>query len=160
MSRSQIALMIDSLTSTRIKRLIQSVVYLPHFISWVIIVSLFQQFLGGTGVVLPVGRLAHLLEMLVLVGFGLAVKFGKSCRRGGQGLFVSAHFAALIAGLLVGGQKLLVRLMISLAQRRHTRAQLGQALAHAAQFRLQIHRQAAFVPEGRLVGLDLLANAR
>jgi putative aldouronate transport system permease protein len=46
-----IALMIDSLTSTRIRRFIQSVVYLPHFISWVIIVSLFQQFLGGTGVV-------------------------------------------------------------------------------------------------------------
>jgi len=45
-----IALVVDSLTSTGIRRLVQSVIYLPHFISWVIIVSLFQQFLGGTGV--------------------------------------------------------------------------------------------------------------
>jgi putative aldouronate transport system permease protein len=45
-----LALIIDSLTSTRIRRFVQSVIYLPHFISWVIIVSLFQQFLGGTSV--------------------------------------------------------------------------------------------------------------
>lgn len=46
-----LALVIDSLASTRIRRFVQSVVYLPHFISWVIIVSLFQQLLGGTSVV-------------------------------------------------------------------------------------------------------------
>jgi putative aldouronate transport system permease protein len=46
-----LALVIDSLISTRMRRLVQSVVYLPHFISWVIIVSLFQQMLGGTGVI-------------------------------------------------------------------------------------------------------------
>lgn len=46
-----LALLLNSLVSTRIKRVVQSVVYLPHFISWVIIVALFDQILGGAGVV-------------------------------------------------------------------------------------------------------------
>ena len=46
-----LALIVDSVTSSRIRRFVQSVVYLPHFISWVIIVSLFQQLFGGTGVI-------------------------------------------------------------------------------------------------------------
>lgn len=44
-----VALLLHSVTSTAVKRWIQSVVYLPHFISWVIVVALFQQILGGTG---------------------------------------------------------------------------------------------------------------
>ena len=46
-----LALIIDSVTSSRVRRFVQSAVYLPHFISWVIIVSLFQQLFGGTGVI-------------------------------------------------------------------------------------------------------------
>jgi putative aldouronate transport system permease protein len=46
-----LALLLHSLTSTTVKRLVQNVVYLPHFISWVIVVALFQQILGGAGVV-------------------------------------------------------------------------------------------------------------
>jgi putative aldouronate transport system permease protein len=45
-----LALLLHSLTHTRIKRFVQSAVYLPHFISWVIVVALFQQMLGATGV--------------------------------------------------------------------------------------------------------------
>jgi putative aldouronate transport system permease protein len=30
---------------------LQSIVYLPHFISWVIVISIWQQILGGTGIV-------------------------------------------------------------------------------------------------------------
>jgi putative aldouronate transport system permease protein len=45
-----LALLLHSLVHTRIKRFVQSVVYLPHFISWVIVVALFQQMLGSTGV--------------------------------------------------------------------------------------------------------------
>jgi putative aldouronate transport system permease protein len=45
-----LALLLHSLTQLRIKRFVQSVVYLPHFISWVIVVALFQQILGATGV--------------------------------------------------------------------------------------------------------------
>jgi putative aldouronate transport system permease protein len=46
-----LALMLSSLVSTNLRRTIQSVVYLPHFISWVIIVALFQQIFGGAGLV-------------------------------------------------------------------------------------------------------------
>ena len=46
-----LALLLNSLISTPLRRLIQSVVYLPHFISWVIIVAIFDQILGGAGVI-------------------------------------------------------------------------------------------------------------
>lgn len=44
-----LALMLNSLISEPLKRAMQSVLYLPHFISWVIIVALWQQVLGGDG---------------------------------------------------------------------------------------------------------------
>lgn len=46
-----LALLLNSLVSTHVKRWLQSIVYLPHFISWVIVISIWQQILGGTGVV-------------------------------------------------------------------------------------------------------------
>lgn len=46
-----LALLINSILNDKIKRFVQSVLYLPHFISWVIIISIFQQFLGGDGFV-------------------------------------------------------------------------------------------------------------
>jgi putative aldouronate transport system permease protein len=45
-----LAMLLHSLTGTRVKRFVQSVVYLPHFVSWVIVIALFQQMLGATGV--------------------------------------------------------------------------------------------------------------
>ncbi|WP_198664436.1 ABC transporter permease [Jiangella endophytica] len=45
-----LALLLNSLLSDRIKRIVQSVVYLPHFIGWVIVVSLWQEIFGGAGV--------------------------------------------------------------------------------------------------------------
>jgi putative aldouronate transport system permease protein len=45
-----LALMLQGVMSTKVRRVIQSVVYLPHFISWVIVVSLWQQVLGGSGI--------------------------------------------------------------------------------------------------------------
>jgi putative aldouronate transport system permease protein len=45
------ALMLNGIMSVRIRRIVQNIVYLPHFLSWVIVVALFQQILGGTGVV-------------------------------------------------------------------------------------------------------------
>jgi len=45
-----LALMLHGVISTRVRRVIQSVVYLPHFISWVIVVALWQQVLGGSGI--------------------------------------------------------------------------------------------------------------
>jgi putative aldouronate transport system permease protein len=46
-----LALLLHSLVGTTVKRFVQSVVYLPHFLSWVIVVALFQHMLGGAGVV-------------------------------------------------------------------------------------------------------------
>jgi putative aldouronate transport system permease protein len=44
-----VALLLNSLLSERIKRIVQSVLYLPHFMSWVIVVALFQSMLGNAG---------------------------------------------------------------------------------------------------------------
>jgi putative aldouronate transport system permease protein len=46
-----LALLLNSLVSDRIKRVIQSIVYLPHFLSWVIVISLWMQVFGGDGFV-------------------------------------------------------------------------------------------------------------
>ena len=44
-----LALLLNSILSEPVKRFMQSVLYLPHFISWVIIIALWQQILGGGG---------------------------------------------------------------------------------------------------------------
>ncbi|GAB2597477.1 ABC transporter permease subunit [Pseudactinotalea suaedae] len=44
-----LALLMNSMLSERLKRAVQSVLYLPHFLSWVIVVAIFQQVLGGSG---------------------------------------------------------------------------------------------------------------
>ncbi|MEU4745791.1 ABC transporter permease subunit [Actinosynnema sp. NPDC023658] len=46
-----LALLLHSLVGSTIRQFVQSVVYLPHFLSWVIVLALFQQMLGGAGVV-------------------------------------------------------------------------------------------------------------
>ncbi|ANY09686.1 polysaccharide ABC transporter ATP-binding protein [Pseudonocardia sp. HH130630-07] len=44
-----LALLLNSLLSDRLKQIVQSILYLPHFLSWVIVVAVFQHMLGGTG---------------------------------------------------------------------------------------------------------------
>lgn len=44
-----LAILLDSLLSRRLRSMIQSVVTLPHFFSMVMVVSIFDQMLGGTG---------------------------------------------------------------------------------------------------------------
>src|SRR5919204_1097274 len=44
-----LALLLNSMISEPAKRFMQSVLYLPHFISWVIIIALWQQLFGGAG---------------------------------------------------------------------------------------------------------------
>lgn len=46
-----IALLLNGILSDRVKRAVQSVLYLPHFLSWVVVVAVFQQFLGGGGLI-------------------------------------------------------------------------------------------------------------
>ncbi|WP_203708614.1 ABC transporter permease [Asanoa iriomotensis] len=44
-----LALLLDSLISERLKRIVQTILYLPHFLSWVIVISIFNELLGGSG---------------------------------------------------------------------------------------------------------------
>lgn len=46
-----LAVLLNAVALPLARRFVQSVIYLPHFLSWVIIVALFQQILGGAGVV-------------------------------------------------------------------------------------------------------------
>ena len=44
-----LALLLNSMVSEKMKRSMQTIVYLPHFLSWVIIISIWRQFFGGAG---------------------------------------------------------------------------------------------------------------
>lgn len=44
-----LALLLNSLIRPAMRATIQAIVYLPHFFSWVLVVSVFQQLLGGAG---------------------------------------------------------------------------------------------------------------
>lgn len=46
-----LALLLNSIINERVKRTIQSIVYLPHFLSWVIVIAMWQQIFGGSGFV-------------------------------------------------------------------------------------------------------------
>lgn len=44
-----LALLLNSVLTPSIRTAIQSIVYLPHFFSWVLVVTIFQQMFGGAG---------------------------------------------------------------------------------------------------------------
>jgi putative aldouronate transport system permease protein len=44
-----LAILLNGVASARLRSFIQSVVYLPHFFSWVLVVTFFVQMLGGAG---------------------------------------------------------------------------------------------------------------
>ncbi len=46
-----LALLLNSMIHERLKRLMQSILYLPHFLSWVIIIALWTQIFGGNGLI-------------------------------------------------------------------------------------------------------------
>lgn len=46
-----VAITLHTLLSNKLRQLVQSILYLPHFMSWVIVVAVFQQVLGGTGMI-------------------------------------------------------------------------------------------------------------
>jgi putative aldouronate transport system permease protein len=60
-----LALFLNSLISERLKRTIQTVVYLPHFISWVIVIAIWQKILGGAG------PIAEMFELIGLHGVNI-----------------------------------------------------------------------------------------
>ncbi|TDE96016.1 sugar ABC transporter permease [Occultella glacieicola] len=60
-----LALLLNSVITPAIRTTIQSVVYLPHFFSWVLVVTIFQQLLGGAG------QLHRILEGAGFSGFDI-----------------------------------------------------------------------------------------
>ncbi|MFC5827995.1 ABC transporter permease [Nonomuraea insulae] len=44
-----LAIMLNSVLSSKVRSFFQAVVYLPHFFSWVLVITLFQEMLGGAG---------------------------------------------------------------------------------------------------------------
>jgi putative aldouronate transport system permease protein len=46
-----LALLLNSIMSNRVRTVVQSVVYLPHFFSWVLAITIFQEMLGGAGAI-------------------------------------------------------------------------------------------------------------
>ncbi|WP_250562766.1 ABC transporter permease [Sphaerisporangium fuscum] len=46
-----LAVLLNTVAVPFARRFVQSVIYLPHFLSWVVIIALFQQIAGGAGVV-------------------------------------------------------------------------------------------------------------
>jgi putative aldouronate transport system permease protein len=62
-----LALLLNSLAGERLKRLMQSILYLPHFLSWVIVVALFQQMLGNAGM-LNTFLVQHDLPIVHIIG--------------------------------------------------------------------------------------------
>ncbi|WP_426225803.1 ABC transporter permease [Pseudarthrobacter sp. DSP2-3-2b1] len=61
-----LALLLNSLMSNGIKQWVQSILYLPHFMSWVIVVAIFQQMLGGGGLLNAMLRSADLATVSII----------------------------------------------------------------------------------------------
>ncbi|MCL6423261.1 ABC transporter permease subunit [Brachybacterium sp. JHP9] len=57
-----IALLLNSVLAPGVRTAIQSIVYLPHFFSWVLVVTIFQQILGGAGLLNRLLRQAGLIS--------------------------------------------------------------------------------------------------
>jgi putative aldouronate transport system permease protein len=44
-----LALLLNSILTERIRSIVQAITFLPHFYSWVLVITLFQQMIGGAG---------------------------------------------------------------------------------------------------------------
>ncbi|MEV5613113.1 ABC transporter permease subunit [Streptomyces sp. NPDC052225] len=51
-----LALLINSIIRPRVRALSQAIMYLPHFFSWVLVVTVFQQMFGGAGLIAQILR--------------------------------------------------------------------------------------------------------
>jgi putative aldouronate transport system permease protein len=55
-----LALLLNSVISRRLRSVIQAITFLPHFYSWVLVVTLFQQMIGGAGLLNTFLRRHHM----------------------------------------------------------------------------------------------------
>lgn len=56
------ALLLNELRSLKLKRVVQTVSYLPHFVSWVVVANIIGQMLSTTGLVNEVLMALHIIE--------------------------------------------------------------------------------------------------
>jgi len=55
-----LAILLNTVLSTRLRSFIQAVVYLPHFFSWVLVITIFNEMLGGAGLLNQFLRRHHM----------------------------------------------------------------------------------------------------
>ncbi|WP_374116076.1 ABC transporter permease [Streptomyces sp. CoH27] len=94
-----LALLLNTVLSTRVRNLIQSVVYLPHFFSWVLTITIFQQMLGGAGLLNQYLRSHGMSTWDVMTNphtFALLVTGQAVWKEAGWGIIV---FLAALAGI-------------------------------------------------------------
>ncbi|MDP4501946.1 ABC transporter permease [Nonomuraea turcica] len=98
-----LAMLLNSVISERVRNFIQSVVYLPHFFSWVLVITIFQQMLGGAGALNQYLRAQDLATWDVMTNpdtFALLVTFQGVWKEAGWGIIVFlAALAAINPGL-------------------------------------------------------------
>ncbi|RVX39812.1 carbohydrate ABC transporter membrane protein 1 (CUT1 family) [Nonomuraea polychroma] len=98
-----LAMLLNSVLSERVRNFIQSVVYLPHFFSWVLVITIFQQMLGGAGALNQWLRSQDLETWDVMTNpdtFALLVTFQGVWKEAGWGIIVFlAALAAINPGL-------------------------------------------------------------
>ncbi|MFC4532128.1 ABC transporter permease [Sphaerisporangium dianthi] len=98
-----LAMLLNSVLSERVRNFIQSVVYLPHFFSWVLVITVFQQMLGGAGALNQFLRSHDLRTWDVMTDpdtFALLVTFQGVWKEAGWGIIVFlAALSAIDPGL-------------------------------------------------------------
>ncbi|MEU6784921.1 ABC transporter permease subunit [Nonomuraea angiospora] len=98
-----LAMLLNSVLSERVRNFVQSVVYLPHFFSWVLVITIFQQMLGGAGALNQFLRSHDLQIWDVMTNpdtFALLVTFQGVWKEAGWGIIVFlAALAAINPGL-------------------------------------------------------------
>jgi len=60
-------ILLNEMRSTRVKRGVQTLIYLPHFISWVLLAGIFTKLLAGNGII---------NQMLVVLGYDPVIFLG------------------------------------------------------------------------------------
>lgn len=94
-----LAVMLNSVVNGKIRSFIQSVVYLPHFFSWVLVVTIFQQMFGGAGMLNTFLRAHDLGTFDIMTSpdlFPVLVTSQAVWKEAGWGIIV---FLAAIAGI-------------------------------------------------------------
>jgi len=93
-----LAILLNTVLSTKLRAFIQAVVYLPHFFSWVLVITIFNQMLGGAGLLNQFLRQHHMATWDIMTNgdmFKYLITFQAVWKEAGWGIIV--FLAALAA---------------------------------------------------------------